>query len=87
MMDLVASPLRNLELPVHVEDISIAQFAASIVAPHTKSCKFDPNVKKSFQIVALEDNGRNWIVDDTIYHKFDWIGLDMGGMKHAKHWI
>jgi len=57
MMELVASLSRKLLFPIYGEVFAIAQVATSSLAPHTKSCKVDPNVEMLFQIESLEDIG------------------------------
>ena len=57
MMELVASLSRKLLFPIYGEVVAIAQATTSSLAPHTKSCKVDPNVEMLFQIEATEDIG------------------------------
>jgi hypothetical protein len=76
MMEQLSSPPRSLLLPVYAETVALAQAATSTPKCRPKSRKFNPNVERLFHLEASEDNGSIYIVDNTIHHMFDWIGLD-----------
>ena len=40
-----------------------------------------------FHLEASEDNGDIQIIDNTIHHMFDWIGLDMVHLELEWHWV
>ena len=76
MMEQLLSPPWSLLFSVYAESIGIAQAATSTPTCCPKSYKFNSNVEMLFHLEVSEDNGGILIIENTIHHMFDCIGMD-----------